>query len=168
MREIQIQASLIQLGLRNRHVSLGRQELILGLLKGFGRNRTRRVLLKPCIAPRPVTGGLRNSLLLAHVGFGLRKRHAGWPVVQIKKRIAHFHKLIVADMHGLDLPGHAGGDLNDFRLHHPVTRPRIPEIGVVTDVAENAGNHDDQQRQEPAKQTVDAHRTIPNGRRRHT
>ena len=56
MREVQIQASLIQLGLRNRHVSFGRQELILGLLKGFGRNRTRRVLLKPCIAPRPVTG----------------------------------------------------------------------------------------------------------------
>ena len=25
-------------------------------------------------------------------------------------------------MHGLDLPGHAGGDLNDFRLHHPVTK----------------------------------------------
>ena len=168
MREAQVQPCLLQLGLRNRHISLGGQKLILGLLKGFGGNRTRRAPLKPCIALRPVTGGLRNGLLLAHVGFGLRKRYAEWPVVQIKKRIAHFHKLIVADMHGLDLPGHAGGDLNDFRLHHPVTRPRIPEIGVVADIAENTGNHDDQQRQEPAKQTVDAHRTIPSGRRRHT
>ena len=61
VREAQVQPCLLQLGLRNRHISLGGQKLILGLLKGFGGNRTRRAPLKPCIAFRPVTGAFATA-----------------------------------------------------------------------------------------------------------